>query len=611
MKEYIKKYQDFIFERKTFIEHNVKLFLQVISKIPKNEAHLYFVSLRGSSNVTMINPNNEFNTPTGTYTYPLIAFYDALIAAAQLYDNHNVDDWITNIFPFSGNSPAKFFYLYKLKPNIYKNNILTSMSTKADVIKMWEKNFKGDDKYITDEFWADLDGNEYMDVALKYGSSKYGSVVLDNIMNVYKSLSDSAWKIEGGDWVDMALNINSSYSSYSYTPSTPTGLIWWVLLKLYGKDEMRRVCQQKGLYGFIDLQEVKRITVKFVDHNGTNNTTTYSFSTNKNQGRDAFIHSNEPSQAVFFGGRSLYEKIEQYDIERQNISPVSGDELSAKRNRESLDRDGSKIRSIFLDRGPESKIDILGLMHYKGFKPEDVITIAKSIYSDTIRKWGLQDNTQEQNIEVIGKQLNYLFSVKYSKSGTHNNYDKKRKKFPDSLFTLVQLEDLEFIGTNILEIPNGIGKLVNLLYVDFRKNKIKKISPEIGKLKKLISLNLTYNDLLSLPDEISNLKELRKLYVSHNHKNTNGLQFPKTFDKLQNLRVLELNFCELQLLPDEITKLKNLEILTLRGNPLTMLPDNITNLKNLKELHIADCNFSNKELRRIDGLFPHVDIMFV
>ena len=112
MKEYIKKYQDFIFERKTFIEHNVKLFLQVIFKIPKREAHLYFVSLRGSSNVTMINPNNEFNTPTGTYTYPLIAFYDALIAAAQLYDNHNVDDWIINIFPFSGNSPARFFYLY-------------------------------------------------------------------------------------------------------------------------------------------------------------------------------------------------------------------------------------------------------------------------------------------------------------------------------------------------------------------------------------------------------------------------------------------------------------------------------------------------------------------
>ncbi len=95
-----------------------------ISEIKKyfDSDHNY-ISFRDSENVSLINRNNTYGTPTGIYTYPCRLFRD------QIAECKTIDD-MKSVFPFLGRHTPKFLYVYTLND---KMPHLTSDSTLNDI----------------------------------------------------------------------------------------------------------------------------------------------------------------------------------------------------------------------------------------------------------------------------------------------------------------------------------------------------------------------------------------------------------------------------------------------------------------------------------------------
>jgi len=546
MKEYIKKYQDFIFERKTFIEHNVKLFLQVISKIPKNKAHLYFISLRSSTNVTLINPNNDFATPTGTYTYPLFSYYDALQESAKQYDSHNVDGAITKIFPFKGNNPAAFIYLYKLKPNVYKNNILTSASSVSDVVKMWETKLKGKLKPSTDVPSMTLDA--MMEDIVEWEKNNNGNVT--DLISHFDMDLQSYGDVHGTN-------------AHGFIGDTPVSILWYLLLFGYGKDEMRRICQKNGLLGFVDYQTMGGVESVFVltdfGGGGSDNHSTVRVYLNDhkdNKGRIAYIHKAEPAQAVFFGSRSLYSKVEHYDIEHQNNTPISTDDLLKKR---------------------ESREDMYGK------NAGTIRDIIKSGEWDKLNKYPMQD------VDDIANRMLDLPTGSWGRLSIFDSYLKIAEdwnNFPEWLKNSTQLAKIEIKSSEFTEIPSWIKNnkgLKDLSYLPHKtKNALRKLPNWIGEMSELTHLNLNDNLLTTLPLSMKNLKKLEYLSLKLNLF-TELPPVLRVINSLEELRVTGNRITVISNLP------KNLNSLFMYGNPIKGIPDdfNQKNYPKLKAIHIS------------------------
>ena len=62
---------------------------------------------------------------------------------------------------------------------------------------------------------------------------------------------------------------------------------------------------------------------------------------------------------------------------------------------------------------------------------------------------------------------------------------------------------------------------------------------------------------------------------------------------MTNLSLLDLDWNELTILPDEIVSLYNLKTLNLGNNQITVLPDSIGNFINLEQLFIDDNNITS------------------
>lgn len=88
-----------------------------------------YISFRSSENVTLINKNNSFSTPTGVYTYPCSYYRDKVSGVS------NIDE-LKSVFPFLGRYDPKFIYFYTLNPRF---NHLTSESTFSDILPYYKK----------------------------------------------------------------------------------------------------------------------------------------------------------------------------------------------------------------------------------------------------------------------------------------------------------------------------------------------------------------------------------------------------------------------------------------------------------------------------------------
>jgi len=104
----------------------------------------------------------------------------------------------------------------------------------------------------------------------------------------------------------------------------------------------------------------------------------------------------------------------------------------------------------------------------------------------------------------------------------------------------------------------------------------------IPEIKTVTQLNLDFNDLQSLPDTIGKLQRLTALYLNRNQLQS----LPATIGNLQTLTRLYLNFNQLQSLPNTIGNLQNLKEFSLNFNQLRSLPATIGNLQNLTRLSL-------------------------
>jgi Leucine-rich repeat (LRR) protein len=129
---------------------------------------------------------------------------------------------------------------------------------------------------------------------------------------------------------------------------------------------------------------------------------------------------------------------------------------------------------------------------------------------------------------------------------------------PERFLELPQLGELIFSGTDIKEVPEGIGKLKRLECLSIVDNfSLTSLPKNIGDLDNLKILNINGGKLKSLPASITSLDSLVYLAITTNN---------------------------LDDLPSNLRNLASLQWLDLRGNRLAKARENIQELRNLKKL---------------------------
>jgi GNAT superfamily N-acetyltransferase len=171
------------------------------------EKEKYFYSFRSDYHTTMINPKNDFDTPTGIYSYPFLDYLE----------KKNIEDKtdIIKLVPFTGDDPAKYIYEYKLKSF---DGIITSKDSLQEV----EKYFIGLKEYI----------------------SKYPDGQLDKLKQVINSFIDSKYNLE---------ILKNEYPHWKFRKS-PASWLWSLLFKAFPDvNEFRNNSVILGINGFVDF----------------------------------------------------------------------------------------------------------------------------------------------------------------------------------------------------------------------------------------------------------------------------------------------------------------------------------------------------------------------
>ena len=207
------------------------------------------------------------------------------------------------------------------------------------------------------------------------------------------------------------------------------------------------------------------------------------------------------------------------------------------------------------------------------------------------------------------------------------------EKLSESFFGLRKLRKLNLCGNKISELPNlfssfnelthlnlsniefsilpeSIFSLKNLLYLELSSNRnVSVLSPLIANLTQLEELYLKSNTLTELPNELASLKKLKKISLNNNNltvfpepilnlaeleelhiglQNPRTKEFPKSLSGLPNLKILNFEWSEFEVLPDSIGDLKSLEILNLEGNKITSISEEIKNCTQLKKINLQN-----------------------
>ncbi|XP_044475737.1 disease resistance protein RPV1-like [Mangifera indica] len=186
------------------------------------------------------------------------------------------------------------------------------------------------------------------------------------------------------------------------------------------------------------------------------------------------------------------------------------------------------------------------------------------------------------------------------------------ESLPSSVCNLTSLRRLDLSSlSNLKMVPEFPPKILEL-YLD--GTAIKELSSSIEKVSSLIRLSLrNCSSLESLPNTICKLNSLKYICISGCSKlerlpddlgkleSLEGIEasgitvkvLPSvmaTLSALRFLRRLELNYCSITELPNNIDNLSLLVDLELEGNNFEIIPTNIMNLSKLQSLNIRFCD---------------------
>ncbi len=198
------------------------------------------------------------------------------------------------------------------------------------------------------------------------------------------------------------------------------------------------------------------------------------------------------------------------------------------------------------------------------------------------------------------------------------------KDLPETLFSLVKLQNLDLSHNKLEQIDDKIAKLKNLKILDISNNNLNNLPDSLCNLNEIERLNVDYNQLKKLPP-LESLSKLDSLSAYNNeiiklttlpesltwlNLNTNKLKkLPESITKLKELKTLVLSNNLFDSFPEEIFQLKSLEHLDLGGNPIEDIPRELLSHPKLKKIRIMPNKFSvekRKELRERFG-----NILFV
>jgi Leucine-rich repeat (LRR) protein len=158
----------------------------------------------------------------------------------------------------------------------------------------------------------------------------------------------------------------------------------------------------------------------------------------------------------------------------------------------------------------------------------------------------------------------------------------------DKIYQISVLAELNKISSDFIELDEDLPRYINcsrkkisifprimrvfnLVYLRMEHCKLNDISSIVCQ-KNLKDLNLEYNEIQYLPENINLLKKLRKLNLNYNLIES----LPKSFSKLK-LNSLQINWNELNSI-DEISEIKSLECLSAEYNNINKFP-NINNTR--------------------------------
>lgn len=135
-------------------------------------------------------------------------------------------------------------------------------------------------------------------------------------------------------------------------------------------------------------------------------------------------------------------------------------------------------------------------------------------------------------------------------------------------------------------------KLCNMIEIDFNEGKLVKFS-ESSKYIKYMEKYKFCIGLLKIKKYFDYRKTLCDLYKTKKiecclKRLTISNDIIKELHKLNQLKKIDLSYCDIKYLPDTFYNLTNLKYLDLSGNKLTTISPNIGNLTKLKGLRLND-----------------------
>jgi Leucine-rich repeat (LRR) protein len=177
--------------------------------------------------------------------------------------------------------------------------------------------------------------------------------------------------------------------------------------------------------------------------------------------------------------------------------------------------------------------------------------------------------------------LNYLKVFKANKC--------QLKSIDPSFYQMAGLNELQLQENELTEIPEGISALKNLTKLSFYKNQLKSLPDDLFDLN-LKVIDLYYNDLEVIPSEIGNLTDLEILFLAHNKI----YSLPESIGELTNLDELYLHHNRLSVLPGSLSQLNKLRVVRVNDNYLEDFPSQFLGIQS-----IVDLDISNNQIKTI------------